>query len=157
MKTARAISALVEIRRAFRDDIPQLCALLAELFAQEADFRPDAERQRRGLELILEDPDLGRVYCATESDVVVGMVTLLFTVSTAEGGWAAWLEDMVMHSNWRGRSIGSHLLKRAIAEAKAAGCARITLLTDGDNDRAMRLYSRAGFVRSAMVPFRLKP
>ena len=144
------------IREARLDDIPRLCALLAELFAQEADFVPDEERQRRGLALILANPELGRVYCATESDVVVGMVTILFTISTAEGGRAAWLEDLVVHRDWRARSIGSHLLKRAIAEARAAGCARITLLTDRDNDRAMRLYSRAGFVRSAMVPFRLK-
>ena len=156
MGLVRTVSTLVEIRRAFRDDIPQLCALLAELFAQEADFSPDGERQRRGLELLLDNPELGRVYCASESDVVVGMVTLLFTVSTAEGGRAAWLEDMVVHPEWRGRSIGSHLLKRAVAEAKAAGCTRVTLLTDGDNDRAMRLYARAGFVRSAMAPFRLK-
>ena len=62
----------------------------------------------------------------------------------------------MVHPEWRGRSIGSHLLKRAVAEAKAAGRTRVTLLTDGDNDRAMRLYARAGFVRSAMAPFRLK-
>jgi ribosomal protein S18 acetylase RimI-like enzyme len=42
-----------------------------------------------------------------------------------------------------------------VADAKLAGCTRITLLTDSDNYRAMRLYSRAGFVRSAMAPLRL--
>jgi ribosomal protein S18 acetylase RimI-like enzyme len=146
---------MVEIRRALRDDIPQLCALLAELFAQEADFRPDEERQRRGLERILDNPDLGHVYCSKESEIVVGMVTILFTISTAEGGFAAWLEDLVVHRAWRGRSIGSHLLNHAVAQARLAGCTRITLLTDGDNYPAMRLYSRAGFARSQMVPFRL--
>jgi ribosomal protein S18 acetylase RimI-like enzyme len=154
MSSARAAKPLVEIRPAFRDEIPQLLALLAELFAQEADFAPDAERQRRGLELILDNPDVGRVYCATESNVVLGMVVLLFTVSTAEGSRAAWLEDLIVHPNWRGRSIGSHLVNHALAEARMAGCLRVTLLTDGDNHPAMRLYSRAGFVRSAMVPFR---
>ena len=68
---------------------------------------------------------------------------------------AAWLEDLVVHRDWRARSIGWQLLKRAVAEARMAGCTRVTLLTDGDNDQAMRLYSRAGFVRSAMAPFRL--
>jgi len=155
MGAARATRPLVEIRRACRDDMPQLCALLAELFAQEADFTPDVERQRCGLALILDNPDLGRVYCATESDVVIGMVTTLFTISTAEGGLVAWLEDMVVHPDWRRRSIGAHLLNRALAEARMAGCTRITLLTDNDNRQAMRLYARAGFVRSAMVPFRL--
>lgn len=134
MGAARATRPLVEIRRACHDEMPQLCALLAELFAQEADFTPDVERRGRGLTLILDNPDLGRVYCATESDVVIRLVG---------------------HPDWRGRSTGSHLLNRALTEARMAGCTRITLLTDSDNHQAMRLYARAGFVRSAMVPFRL--
>jgi len=138
------------------DDIPQLCALLAELFAQEADFTPDAERQRRGLRLILDNPECGRVYCASQAGIVIGMVSILFTVSTAEGSRAAWLEDMVVDPAWRGHGIGRRLLQHALDEARLAGCTRITLLTDDDNHKAMRLYGRAGFERSAMVPFRLK-
>jgi GNAT superfamily N-acetyltransferase len=144
-----------QIREALLDDIPQLSELLAVLFAQEADFTPDVERQARGLRLILENPDSGRVYCAVQSDAIVGMVMILFTISTAEGGRAAWLEDMVVPPNWRGQCIGRRLLARAIAGARAAGCTRITLLTDRTNQNAMRFYSQAGFVRSEMIPFRL--
>jgi GNAT superfamily N-acetyltransferase len=146
----------VEIRPAVSGDIPQLCELLAELFAGEADFTPDAERQQRGLRLILENPDAGRVYCATEAGAVIGMVAIHFTISTAEGGRAVWLEDMVVHPDRRGQGVGRQLLNRAIAEAKMAACTRITLLTDLTNQTAMRFYSRAGFVRSAMTPFRLR-
>ena len=147
--------APVAIRPAAARDIPRLCALLADLFAQEADFTPDAARQRRALELILDDPGAGSIFCATHFGAVVGMVSLLFTISTAEGGRAAWLEDMVVDPAWRGRGIGGALLRHAVAEARLAGCARITLLTDGANHRAMRFYSRAGFARSAMTPFRM--
>jgi GNAT superfamily N-acetyltransferase len=145
----------IEIRQALVDDIPGLCALLDGLFTQEADFTPDAERQARGLRLILDNPAAGRVFCAAEAGAIIGMVTILFTISTAEGSRAAWLEDMVVHPDRREQSIGSHLLNRAVAEARMAGCTRITLLTDGANHQAMRFYSRAGFVRSAMAPFRL--
>jgi ribosomal protein S18 acetylase RimI-like enzyme len=62
---------------------------------------------------------------------------------------------MVVHPDRRGRGIGERLMNHAIADARTAGCARITLLTDGDNHSAMRFYSRAGFVRSAMTPLRL--
>lgn len=92
----------LQIRPALFDDISQLCALLAGLFAQEADFTPDAERQRRGLDLILDNPDSCRVFCATQSGAVIGMVAILFTISTAEGSRVAWLEDMVVHPDWRG-------------------------------------------------------
>lgn len=116
---------------------------------------PDAERQARGLRLIVERPEVGRIYCATDGYNIVGMVSILFTVSTAEGGRAAWLEDMVVHSSLRGQGIGERLLHEAIGGARAAGCSRITLLTDATNSSAMRFYGRAGFVRSQMVPFRL--
>ena len=146
----------VEIRPATGADIAALGALLAWLFAQEADFVPDAAKQERGLRLILEQPEIGQLYCAVTADVVVGMVSLLFTVSTAEGGRVAWLEDMVVHPDWRGRGIGARLLQVAISQARAAGCHRITLLTDAGNVAAQEFYGRAGFARSAMVPLRLK-
>jgi GNAT superfamily N-acetyltransferase len=130
--------------------------LLAVLFAQEADFRPDPQRQVRGLSLIIGDSEIGRVYCAVHSNAITGMVSILFTVSTAEGGRAAWLEDMIVDPAWRGQGVGRQLLDRAISEAKAAGCLRVTLLTDQTNEAAMRFYRRAGFGPSQMAPWRLR-
>lgn len=153
--TMQNSSGRILIRQAGIADIARLCELLSLLFAQEADFQPDAERQARGLRLIVEQPEVGRIYCAFDGDRIAGMVSILFTVSTAEGGRAAWLEDMVMHPSWRGQGIGNQLLRQAINEARAAGCSRVTLLTDDTNSSAMRFYERAGFVRSRMVPFRL--
>jgi hypothetical protein len=48
----------ISIRPATQGDVAQLCELLAILFAQEADFTPDTDRQTRGLRLILEQPRL---------------------------------------------------------------------------------------------------
>ena len=145
----------VRVTQATTPDIPQLCELLALLFAQEEDFTPDAERQARGLGMIIGQPEVGRIYCARDADCVVGMVSILFTVSTAEGTRAALLEDMVVHPGRRGEGIGERLLDEAILRAREAGCKRITLLTDSTNQSAIRFYVRAGFVRSRMVPFRL--
>ncbi len=137
------------------EDVPQLSDLLQILFAQEADFIPDPVRQQRGLRLIIEQSEAGRIYCARLDNQVVGMVSLLFTISTAEGNRAAWLEDMVVHPDQRGRGIGGKLLRHAIERAKELGCSRITLLTDKTNPSAMQFYQQAGFTPSAMVPLRL--
>jgi len=146
----------IGVRQATTTDVVQLCDLLSILFAQEADFLPDLERQARGLRLIIEQPEVGMIYCAIDGTSVVGMVSILFTVSTAEGGRAAWLEDMVVHPSRRGQGIGERLINEAKSGALAAGCSRITLLTDAMNSPALQFYEKAGFSRSQMVPLRLK-
>ena len=146
----------LRIRPAEPEDVPRLSELLGILFAQEADFVPDPQRQARGLSLIISDAAIGRVYCAVRSNAIVGMVSLLFTVSTAEGGRAAWLEDLIVDPACRGQGIGRQLLDHAIREARSAECLRITLLTDQTNAPAMRFYARAGFTQSQMLPLRLR-
>jgi ribosomal protein S18 acetylase RimI-like enzyme len=136
-------------------DIPHLVGLLDLLFTQEADFTPDAARQERALRLIVEKPETGRIYCARSDNEVIGLVSLLFSVSTAEGGRAAWLEDMIVTPEWRGQGVGESLLRHALEQAQSLGCSRITLLTDSTNQAAIRLYERNGFKRSQMIPLRL--
>ena len=137
-------------------DLPQMVDLLAVLFTDEAEFQPNADKQRRALEAILGNPTVGTLYVAREGKRVVAMASLLYTVSTAEGGKAAWFEDLVVHPDERKRSIGEALLKHVVAQARAAGITRITLLTDMQNERAQAMYRRAGFVGSPMRPMRLK-
>jgi len=141
-------------------DLPQLVELLGILFTQEHELAPDAAKQLRGLRLILGNPAIGGIYVAREGARegarVLGMVNILRTVSTAEGGPAGMLEDFVVRPDCRGRGVGAQLLAHAVGRAKADGLLRLILLTDGDNLNAQRLYERAGFKRSGMLPMRLK-
>lgn len=135
-------------------DIPRLGELLALLFTQEAEFRPNRVRQVAGLRLIIERPEAGRILVAREGSIIVGMVNILFTVSTALGGRVALLEDLVVEPKYRGVGIGSNLLQSAMHLAKEVGCLRITLLTDSVNLSAIDFYQRHGFRRSEMIPLR---
>jgi GNAT superfamily N-acetyltransferase len=137
-------------------DIPALTALLNLLFSQEAEFQPDVEAQCLGLANIISNPKVGEILTVRTHDSIVGMINLLYTVSTALGGHVALLEDMVVVPQFRGAGVGSKLLQAAIAHARVSGCKRITLLTDGDNEVAQKFYSKHGFTASKMVPFRLK-
>jgi len=139
-----------------RRDLPQLVALLGVLFGQEAEFAPDAAKQRRALRMVLADPALGRIYVARLGARVLGTVSVLRSVSTAEGGPAGLLEDLVVRPEARGAGIGAALLAFAAECSREEGLLRLTLHTDRSNQRAQRLYRKAGFTFSPMVPMRLK-
>ena len=137
-------------------DLPQMVELLGVLFTDEAEFQPDPGKQKRALEAILANPGIGKLFVAREGKRVIAMASLLYTVSTAEGGKAALFEDLVVHPDERKRGIGESLLKYVVEQARADGVLRITLLTDMQNERAQAMYRRVGFVGSPMKPMRLK-
>ncbi len=118
----------VVIEPATAEDLDELSDLLGELFSEESDFRPNKEKQLRGLRLIFEQPNRGRVFVLRRDHSIVGMINLLFTISTAEGGFVILLEDLVI---------------------------RITLLTDRPEIKSQAFFKRHGFFESAMIPMRL--
>ena len=145
----------MHIKIASPADIPSLCELLSLLFSQEVEFKPNPEAHAGGLSRIISNPEVGVVFAAKEENQIVGMVNLLFTVSTALGDKVALLEDRVVAPSVRGAGVGSQLLDRAITFARAQGCQRITLLTDSSNESAQRFYRKHRFLVSSMVPLRL--
>jgi GNAT superfamily N-acetyltransferase len=145
----------VVIEPATFEDLDELSGLLGELFSEESDFRPDKDKQLHGLRLIFEQPNRGRVFVLRRDRTIVGMINLLFTISTAEGGFVIVLEDLVVHKSFQGKGYGSQLLEYAIKFAKQKNFLRITLLTDRPELRSQSFFKRYGFVESAMIPMRL--
>jgi len=146
----------MELGVAAPGEVPQLVELLGMLFAQEHELSPDAEKQRRALELILADPSRARIYVARQGGKAIAMAALHFSTSTAEGGKVAGLEDCIVHPEHRRRGIGESLLAYVLQQARAEGALRVMLLTDGDNARAQALYRKMGFTPSSMLAMRLK-
>jgi GNAT superfamily N-acetyltransferase len=145
----------VVIEPATEADLDELSEMLGGLFSQEGDFRPDKEKQLRGLRLIFEQPSRGRVFVLRQNGAIVGMINLLFTISTAEGGFVILLEDLVIHKQYQGKGYGSKLLQHAIDFAKQKNFLRITLLTDRPENLAQEFFRHHGFVESSMIPMRL--
>lgn len=144
------------IRAARTDDIDTMGALLAELFAIEDDFAIDPLKQREGLRLLLEEPETA-VWVAETAGIVVGMITMQRLVSTAAGGYAGLIEDLIVARGHRGRRIGTLLLQSAVAEAEARGYARLALGVDVRNHPAAVFYEAYGFNGSSMGLMYLTP
>ena len=146
---------LMRVEPATIEDLSLLAELLMELFGQEPDFRPDYNNQMRGLRLILEQPSRGRIFVLRSANKIIGMINLLFTISTAEGGFVILLEDLIVARHFRGQGMGSELLKYAMEYAKQKNFLRITLLTDRMSEGSLAFFEKHGFQRSDMIPMRL--
>ena len=143
------------IEQATLEDLPQLTDLLHELFTLEGDFMPNRAKQMRGLRLILEQPNRGRIFVLRQNGLILAMINLLFTISTAEGGFVILLEDVIVHRDFRGRGFGDKLVNHTIEYAKKKDFLRITLLTDRLNEEGQKFFRAHGFIESKMIPMRL--
>lgn len=132
-------------------DLPAMADLLAALFTLETDFKPERDKQLRGLRLILDTPQIGRLFVARADDEVVGMANALITVSTAQGTRVLQLEDVIVRDDHRGSGLGRKLVEHICDWARTQGMTRVTLLADKDNAPALAFYETLGFEPSAMV------
>lgn len=147
----------IKIRNARFDDLDTLTALLRQLFSIEADFTADAERQRRGLFLMLDGCLKHRCIKVAEVDgEVVGMVTAQLLISTAEGGTVALIEDMVVDSRHRGRGIGRQLMAAIESWSREHGASRLQLLADRTNFSGLDFYDKLGWCPTRLICLRRK-
>lgn len=128
--------------------------LLRSLFAIEADFAFDVDKQTRGLVMLLERGRDARVLVAEQGGQVVGMCTLQCLVSTAEGGETGLVEDMVVAEAWRGRGIGRSLLISMEQWARERGLTRLQLLADRHNRPALGFYEALDWSQTRLLALR---
>ncbi len=146
---------MVAIRTATSADIPQLVALLKVLFAIEADFEFDADKQTRGLNLLLNsEKDRVLVAVSLDDSQVLGLCTVQTLISKAEGSRVGWLEDLVVAANFRKQGIATKLLAEAVSWAECQGLKRLQLLADKNNGSALDFYQKQGWQATQLVCLR---
>ena len=147
-------AATARVEPATIEDLNDLTNLVMDLLSMEEDFIVNREKQRQGLKLILEQPNRGRIFVVRNEHKLIGMVNLLFTISTAEGGFVVLMEDVILLPEHRGQGYGGMLLSYVIDFARKKDFKRITLLTDKINAESQRFFTRHGFHHSHMIPMR---
>jgi GNAT superfamily N-acetyltransferase len=107
----------------------------------------------RGFVLLARDPEpgsgrnetVGRKAGGSGRNETVGVAVLAYTWTLEHGGKVAWLDELFVVPEHRGRGLGRALLLRALELARDAGCRAVDLEVDADHARAERLYQREGF------------
>ena len=82
---------------------------------------------------------------ARDGDHIVGSLTLVvFPIPT---GIRAWIEDVVVDAEVRGKGVGEALNMKALEIARAKGAVTVDLTSRPSREAANRLYQRIGFVQ----------
>ncbi len=140
------MSFKLTIRRATRRDARQIVPLLVAQLRGLGESTPRCEIAA-AVEGMLARPSRGFILLATLGDAPIGVAYVSFVWTLEYGGRSAWLEELYVRPEHRGRGVGRRLLAAAIGRARAAGCAAIDLEVDRGHPRASHLYDREGFRR----------
>ena len=138
MEITTATEATDELASAFARLIPQLSATAVP---------PD----RKALAEIIAAP-CNTVLIARHEGKIVGTLTLVvFRIPTAV---RAWIEDVVVDSQARGRGAGEALTAEAMRIARERGARTIDLTSRRSREAARKLYEKAGFAVRDTTVFR---
>jgi GNAT superfamily N-acetyltransferase len=143
----RQYADVVRIQIAEPFDSSSVVALLAEQFREHGiDLGPEA--LSAAVLGLVSDATRGAILLAYDPEPL-GVAVLAFTWTLEHGGLVAWLDELFVVAEQRGRGIGRALLRRALEVAKDRGCRAIDLEVDADHARAQHLYEREGFASLA--------
>ena len=147
-----AANSSITIRRARRDDVGTIVAMLADDRLGSARERledPLPPSYFEAFETVDRDPNIQLVVAADEEGAVVGCLQLCILPGvSSQGASRALIEDVRVASHCRSRGIGEQLVQWAVAEARAKGCKLVELLTHNTRVDAQRFYERLGFQAS---------
>ncbi len=145
----------VIIRKGKGADIAELTGLLRLLFNIEEDFTFNPKKQKQGLKMLIKDKR-SAVFLAEQNSMVIGMATIQIVISTAEGGPAAVMEDVIVHPDHRSKGAGRRLLKAASDWAFRKRISRLQLLADNNNISALQFYLHTGWQKTNLMALRFK-
>ena len=89
-----------------------------------------------------------------EGTILGTMTLVVFRIPT---GVRAWVEDVVVDKEARGKGIGEKLIRTSIERAKVEGAKTIDLTSRPSRVEAHRLYKRCGFEMRETCVFRRIP
>src|SRR5215204_6166707 len=142
----------VTVRRARRDDVGSIIAMLADdrLGAARERFEdPLPQAYFDAFERVARDANIQLVVAEDGEGAVVGCLQLCILPGlSSQGALRGLIEDVRVAGHRRNRGIGEQMVQWAVAEARAKGCKLVELLTHHTRVDAQRFYERLGFARS---------
>lgn len=141
----------VIFRRATREDLPRIVALIAE--DQIGQTREDASTPLNGAYVeafAAIERDANQVLAvAARDEAVIGCLQITFIPGISRKGmWRGNIESVRVARELRGQGIGRAFFDWAIARCRERGCGLVQLTMDKRRSDASRFYQSLGFTPS---------
>jgi ribosomal protein S18 acetylase RimI-like enzyme len=147
-----AATSPITIRRARRDDVGVIVAMLADDplgSGRERLEDPLPPSYFEAFERVDGDSNIHLVVAEDGDGAVVGCLQLCILPGlSSQGASRGLIEDVRVATQCRSRGIGEQLVQWAIAEARGQGCKMVELFTHKTRVDAQRFYLRLGFAPS---------
>lgn len=126
------------------EHLDKLTALCAAFHAEEGiELSEDARRD--GLAPLLDGLPYGAAYLIGPARAPIGYIVICFGWSVEFGGLDAIIDELYIRPGVRGRGIATEALVALPKALSEGGLRAIHLEVDRDNEKAVKLYRRAGF------------
>jgi ribosomal protein S18 acetylase RimI-like enzyme len=105
----------------------------------------DLEKARGALVALLRDANFGCAWLILDGDAAVGYIVLCFGYSLEWLGRDAFVDELYLREEYRGRGWGRRAMEFVEGEASSAGIRALHLGVVPGNSTALELYRRMGF------------
>jgi GNAT superfamily N-acetyltransferase len=133
-----------EIFQAGASDTAELLVLMRSFYAEE-EYPFDVARTERVLRAMLADPFFGAVWVFRVDGHAVGYLVVTHGYSLEFGGRDAFVDELYMIPEMRGRGFGAQALRTAEEHCRRQGISALHLEVERENPRARALYERSGY------------
>ena len=131
------------IRELQDEDFQQLMELYTHL--HEKDIPEMDERVSSVWESILADKNHHIIVAELNGKIISSCVCVIIPNLTRNQRPYAFVENVVTHSDFRGKGIATACLNYAREIAKSENCYKLMLLTGSKNENTLNFYRRAGY------------
>ena len=139
------------VREIRKEELAQLLELYTHL--HESGVPDDSEHLRRTWEQIMNDENHHVIVYEDKGRIVSSCICVVIPNLTRNIRPYAFIENVVTHSEFRGRGYASACLDRAREIAVSEDCYKMMLLTGSKSESTLDFYRKAGYNSSDKTAF----
>ena len=137
------------IREAANEDIEGIIEVLKTIYLQDVAWAERAIKKLLATENYV-------ILVAELDDQIVGFIDYYILPSIWEKWNEATINNLFIHKDYQGKGIGSRLLEEVIKRTDEIGIVELHVGTEKDNERAISLYKKHGFLKEYLLLERVK-